>query len=80
MKVIRMILGGKEIARITENGFQDLLNNPHSFAPNLMNWYDESFYGIPCAKTFEERYVMVEHGQYFCFSKPALKLVAEEID
>ena len=80
MKVIRMILGEKEVARVTEGVFEDLLQNRHPFAPNFQNWYDESFYGIPCARTFEERYVMVKHGQYFCFSKPALKLVAEEID
>lgn len=80
MRVIRMILGEREVARVTENGFQDLLNNRHPFAPNFQNWYDESFYNIPGARTFEDRYALVKHGQYFCFSKPALKLVAEEID
>ena len=59
-------------------GFTHKIGN-HPFAPNFQNWYDDCFYNIRGAKTFEQRFELVKQGQYFCFSKPALKLIAEEL-
>ena len=80
MKVIRMVLGETEVARITDGVFEDLLKSKHEFAPNFQNWYDDCFYGIKGAKEFEARFEYVKIGNYFCFSKPSLKLIAQEIE
>mgnify|MGYP003293953904 CR=1 FL=1 len=73
-----MILGKKEIARITDGRFENILVCDHQFAPDFQNWYDNCFYGIKNAHTFEERFELAKAGQYFCYSKPSLKLVVEE--
>ena len=78
-KVIRMYLGEREVARITDGVFEDLVNSNHPFAPDFRVWYDECFYHLQAEVTFEERFELAKCGQYFCFSKPSLKLVAEEI-
>ena len=80
MKVIRMILGETEVARITDGVFEDLLQCKHEFAPNFENWYDDCFYNIRGSKEFGARFELVKQGHYFCFSKPSLKLIAEETD
>ena len=79
MKIIRMILGEEEIARITDGKFENILICNHYLAPNFHNWYDDCFYGIAHSRTFEQRFDLVKQKQYFCYSKPSLKLVAEEI-
>ena len=80
MKIIKMILGENEVARITDGVFENIVICNHPFAPNFQNWYDDCFYNIRGAKTFEQRFELVKQGQYFCFSKPAVKLIAEEIE
>lgn len=78
MKVIKMILGDKEIARIVDGVFEEKVICNHRFAPNFRNWYDDCFYNIKGSKSFEERFELVKKNNYFCFSKPSLKLIAEE--
>lgn len=78
MKIIKMILGDKEIARITDGRFENILICDHPFAPNFQEWYNNCFYGIEVAQTFEERYELAKAGHYFCYSKPFLQLVVEE--
>ena len=81
MKVISMMLAGEEIARIEEGKFTYVIEpKGGSLAPNFVNWYNDCFYGIPHSSTFEERFKLVEENNYFCFSKPKLKLIAKEID
>lgn len=46
------------------------------FAPNLLGWYNDCFYGIKNSSTFDDRFRLVEKNNYFCFSKPELELVA----
>ena len=79
-KVIRMYLGDSEVARVTDGVFEDLVNSKHPFAPNFKEWYDACFYHLPGEVTFEERFEFVKCGHYFCYLKPSLKLVAEEIE
>ena len=43
MKIIRMILGEEEIARITDGKFENILICNHYLAPNFHNWYDDCF-------------------------------------
>lgn len=76
MKSIKMILGGKEVAKITENSFEEKLQR-HPYGFNLVNLYDACFYGMHL-NTFDERYEAVKEGSYFCYQKPSLKLEAAE--
>ena len=48
--------------------------------PDLQQWYNDSFYNIGNSKTFEQRFKLVEENHYMCFSKPALKLYACEVE
>ena len=79
-KIIKMILGGKEVAKVTDGVFENILICNHKFAPDFHSWYDNSFYNIKNSRTFEERFELVKQNNYFCFSKPSLILIAEEID
>lgn len=77
MKVISMELGGKEIARIEEGVFIPLIDCRGRFQPNLTDWYEDCFFGVKNSSSFEERFKRVEENDYFCYSKPALKLIAK---
>ena len=79
LKIIKMILGEKEIARIIDGKFVNIVVCNHPFAPNFQKWYEDCFYGIENAQSFEVRFEFVKIGQYFCYSKPSLKLMAEEV-
>ncbi|MBD5526518.1 MAG: hypothetical protein HDR04_19385 [Lachnospiraceae bacterium] len=81
MKIISMILADREIARVEEGVFKQLVEfgskNIELLPDNLFQtWYDDCFYGIPKSSTFEERFELVEEQNYFCYSKPKLQLAA----
>ena len=80
MKIIKMMLGGEEVARITDGQFEAKLINTSPFAFNLKSMYDNCFYGISDTATFEQQFEAAKNGRYFCYSKPSLKLVTEETD
>lgn len=77
--MIKLILGGREVARVEEGIFKNTLICNHPFAPDFKKWYADCFYNLENANTFEQRYNLVKLGQYFCFSKPALKLEAIDL-
>ncbi|MBD5452323.1 MAG: hypothetical protein HDR25_06745 [Lachnospiraceae bacterium] len=79
MRVISMMLAGREIARVEEGEFRDLRERRDKFDPNLQQWYDDCFYSVPNSTTFEERLKLVKDNHYFCYSKPDLKLIARTI-
>lgn len=79
MKVIKMMIGGHHIATISDHGMETFIK-PHMYAPNLDEWYGACFYSIPHSDTFEQRYDLVVQNNYFCYLKPSLKLVAEDVD
>lgn len=81
MKVISLILADREIARVEEGVFKQLVElspkNMELLPDNLFQtWYEDCFYGIPNSSTFEERFELVKEQNYFCYSKPKLKLAA----
>ncbi len=79
-KCIKLFLGEHEIGRAYEDRFQCLLE-PGPFMPDIRQWYDDSFFSIESGSgDFEERWKLVEGNNYFCFSKPTLKLYACEVD
>lgn len=80
VKMIKMMIGNKELARITDGVFTNIIPCRHEFSPDFRAWYDDCFFEIENAQTFEERFEHVLNGNYFCFTKPSVKLVAEEAD
>ena len=78
MKIIKMISGEHELARITDGVFTNTILCRHPFSPNFKEWYDDCFFGIENAETFEQRYEHAKNGNYFCYSKPSVRLVIEE--
>ena len=67
VKCIKLFLGEREVGR--------------AYADRFVNMYDDSFFGIETGSAdFEERWKLVEANNYFCFSKPTLKLYACEVD
>lgn len=81
MKVISLILADREIARVEEGVFKQLVEldpkNIELLPDNLFQtWYEDCFYGIPNSSTFEERFELAMKQNYFCYSKPKLKLAA----
>lgn len=78
-KSITMVLGGMTVANVVDGDFHTIMDNRHPFALNFMDLYDACFYGIENSSTFERRFELVQSGQYFCYLKPSLKLVAEEV-
>lgn len=79
MKIIKMMIGDRHIATVTESGMETFIKS-HPFAPNLAEWYEACFYEVPNSDTFEERYELVLAGNYFCYLKPGLTLIAVEVD
>ena len=79
MKVIKLMIKDEEIARVEDGKFFTTIKPVGVCPPNFNQWYEACFYGIKNARTFEERFEAVKAGNYFCYSKPQLKLVAEEI-
>lgn len=79
MKVIKLLIKDEEIARVVDGKFSTTIKPVGVCPPNFNRWYEDCFYGIKNARTFEERFEAVKAGNYFCYSKPQLKLVAEEI-
>ena len=79
MKVIHMILAGKEIARIEDGTFIRLVEPVGICPPNFGEWYNACFYDIPHSDSFEERWLLVRNRNYFCYLKPELKLIAETV-
>lgn len=69
----------REIGRVYEDHIQSFLE-PAPFMPDLQQWYNDSFYNISNSKTFEQRFKLVEENHYMCFSKPALRLYACEVE
>ncbi len=80
MRVISLILADKEVARVEEGRFNQIVETKGRFAPNFAEWYDACFFGIANSETFDERFERVRENNYFCFKKPALKLIARNID
>lgn len=80
VKCIKLVLGEREVGRAYEGRFVNMVPaNP--FGINSKSWYDNSFFGIERGNAdFEERWKLVEGNNYFCFSKPTLKLFACEVD
>jgi len=78
MKVIRLMLQDTEIARVEDGEFKNTMTPVGICPPDFYQWYNDSFYGIKNARTFEERFEAVKNNQYFCYTKPHLKLIAEE--
>lgn len=64
------MLGDKERARITDGVFTNSISCRNEFSPNFKEWYDDCFFGIENAQTFEERFEHALNGNYFCFTKP----------
>lgn len=79
VKYISMCLSDREIGRVYEDRIVSMVP-PGPFAPDIRQWYDDSFYRIPDSDTFEARYRHVTENCYMCFSKPALKMYACEVD
>lgn len=69
----------REIARAYADRFEVLLE-PGPFMPDLRGWYEDCFFNVEDSATFEQRFQRVAENHYFCFSKPALKLYACEVE
>ena len=82
MRVISMILADKEVARVEEGQFKNLIEIQNCFVSNnvFSNWYDDCFYGIKNSATFDDRFRLVKENNYFCYSKPELKLIARILE
>ena len=82
MRVISMILADKEVARVEEGQFKNLIEIQNRFVPNnvFSDWYDDCFYGIKNSSTFDDRFRLVKENNYFCYSKPELKLIARTLE
>ncbi|MCR5517274.1 MAG: hypothetical protein K6F17_01715 [Lachnospiraceae bacterium] len=78
MKVISMMMGTIEVAKIEDGKFTNIVKNSSGLIPSFIQLYDDCFYGIPHSNTFEERYSLVTKNNYFCYTKPTLKLIAKE--
>ena len=80
VKCIKLFLGEREVGRACADRFVNMVP-PDPFDINSKYWYDDSFFGIETGSAdFEERWKLVEANNYFCFSKPTLKLYACEVD
>lgn len=79
MKVIKLMIKDEEIARVEDGVFSNTITPVGICPPKFSQWYEDCFYGIKGTRTFEERFEAVKAGNYFCYSKPQLKLEAEEI-
>ncbi|MBE5970671.1 MAG: hypothetical protein E7242_10620 [Lachnospiraceae bacterium] len=79
MKIIKLILAGEEIARVTDGKIDKIRMSDSPYSFNLEQLYDACFYGIKNAIDFDERFELAKNGNYFCWMKPQLKLETEEI-
>lgn len=81
-RVISIMLADKEVARVVEGKFENLIEPKGSYVPRTVfsEWYNDCFYGIREASTFDQRFQLVQDNNYFCFSKPKLKLIARNLD
>lgn len=80
MRYISMMLAEEEIARIEEGVFKKIMKCNGFFIPNFEDWYNDSFYNIPNSKTFDQRYELVRNNNYFCYSKPDIRLIARDTE
>lgn len=78
MKIIRMYSGNTELAKITDGKFEQIIESKSRFSPNFQEWYDCCFFDSN-ATTFDERFELVKQSNYFCYMKPSVRLIAEEI-
>ena len=80
MRVISMILGDQEIARIDEEGrFTQMVEFKGLVQPSALQLYEDCFYGVPNSSTFDERFELVRVHNYFCWTKPTLQLAARTL-
>ena len=80
MRVISVILGDREIARIDEEGnFKQLVEFKGLAQPSVRQLYEDCFYGVPNSSTFDERFELVKVHKYFCWTKPNLQLAARTL-
>ena len=79
MRVISMFLGDWEIARVEEGKIRQLAEFKGISQPNVSQLYEDCFYDVPDSSTFDERFELAREHKYFCWSKPALKLVARTL-
>lgn len=79
MRVISMLLGDWEIARIEEGKFTYITEFKGVSNPDVVGLYNDCFYDVPNSSTFDERFELVREHKYFCWSKPALQLVARTL-
>lgn len=84
MRVISMILGDEEIARVEEGVFKNIVEPARKWegvSNNLFKtWYEDCFYGIENSSTFEERLELVRKQNYLCYSKPHIQLTIQIIE
>ena len=84
MRVISMILGDEEIARVEEGVFKNSEETAckwEGVSNNLFKtWYEDCFYGIENSSTFEERLELVRKQNYLCYSKPHIQLTIQIIE
>lgn len=77
MRMISMLLGDQEIARIDEEGkFSQLVEFKGLVQPSVRQLYEDCFYEVPNSSTFDERFELVRVHNYFCWTKPVLQLAA----
>ena len=80
VKCIKLFLGEREVGRAYADRFVNMVP-PGPFMPDVRQWFDDCFFHIESGSgDFEERWKLVEENNYFCFSKPSLKLYACESD
>lgn len=80
MKRIRMFAGEIELAQIVDGRYEEIFQRADSeFSKPFIDLYEKCFYNIKNSKTFEERFELVQQGMYFCYEKPSVRLIAEEI-
>ena len=84
MRVISMILGDEEIARVEEGVFKNIVEPAckwEGVSNNLFKtWYEDCFYGIENSSTFEERLELLRKQNYLCYSKPHIQLTIQIIE
>lgn len=78
--VISMLLGDREVARVIDGVFEQLVELHKDVNPNLFQqYYNDCFY-MKGADTFKQQYDLVCKNDYFCYSKPGVRLIAREYD
>lgn len=80
--IISLILGDEELAQVVNGEFKQLkpVKWPNASPDLYKQWYEDCFYGKKDSATFDQRVEKVRQHDYFCYSKPHLKLTLQELD